>query len=142
VSVAERSGSVGAVDRSGSTGVVGVGIDAVDVARLSEALTRTPTLEGRLFTSDERAYCTAGGRPAERFAVRFAAKEAAMKALGVGLGGIGWHDVEVVRAPSGAPSLAISGRAAELAAEAGGTRWHVSLTHTGTVAQAIVLLTV
>ena len=72
--------------------------------------------------------------------MRFAAKEAVMKALGVGLGAVGWHDVEVVRAAGGAPSLVVTGRAAELAAAAGGTRWLVSLTHTATIAQAIVLL--
>ena len=58
----------------------------------------------------------------------------------MGLGAVGWHDVEVVRAAGGAPSLVVTGRAADLASASGGARWLVSLTHTATIAQAIVLL--
>ncbi len=131
--------------------VVGLGVDLVDVARLGRALTRTPGLTGRLFTADERAYCVAArGAAAQhaRYAARFAAKEAAMKALGVGIGGIGWHDVAVARGDSGAPTLLVGGRAAELAdrhgvgstGRHGHVRWMVSLTHAGGLAQATVLL--
>lgn len=123
-----------------AVGLVGVGIDLVEVPRMAAALTRTPALAVRLFTEGERRWCTAGARPEQRYAARFAAKEAAMKALGVGLGAIGWHDIEVTRADSGAPSLVVSGRAAALAAERGGKTWLVSLSHTVTVAEAIVLL--
>jgi len=63
-----------------------------------------------------------------------------MKALGVGLGAFAFRDVEVVKAPSGAPSLALTGRAAELAQRRGVTSWHVSLTHTGLVAEAVAVL--
>ena len=113
--------------------MIGIGIDAVDIQRLGEVLTRRPAMAERLFTEAERQVPLAG------LAARFAAKEAAMKALGVGIGAFGWHDVEVVRSDSGAPSLRVVGRAAALAAEQGVTSWKVSLTHTATAAQAIVI---
>jgi holo-[acyl-carrier protein] synthase len=119
--------------------VIGVGVDLVEVDRMRTALARTPTLEARLFTEGERAYARAANDPSERFAARFAAKEAAMKALGVGLGAIDWHDVEVVRSESGAPVLVVSGRALELAADLGISTWRVSLTHTATMAEAVVI---
>lgn len=121
---------------------IGVGLDLVDVDRVERALARTPGLVTRLFTPRERAYCESGRAPtarAQRFAARFAAKEAVMKALGVGLGGIGWRDVEVRRADDGRPSLWVTGRAAELATLLGVAHWSVSLTHTATVAGAVVV---
>lgn len=119
--------------------VIGIGVDLVDVARLRRSLERTPGLVARLFTEGERAYAEARADPSERYAVRFAAKEAVMKALGVGLGAVGWHEIEVVRAPSGQPSLALTGRAAALAAEQGVESWLLTLTHTATVAEAIAV---
>lgn len=119
--------------------MIGLGIDLVDVDRMRAALDRTPTLAERVFTAGERAYADAARDPAERYAVRFAAKEAVMKALGVGLGSIDWHDVEVLRADSGAPSLRITGRAAALAADLGVSAWHLSLTHTERSAGAVVI---
>jgi holo-[acyl-carrier protein] synthase len=119
--------------------VIGLGLDVVDVARMRATLARTPTMIPRLFTPGERAYAEAAADPTERFAARFAAKEAVMKALGVGLGAFGFHDVEVVRADSGVPSLRLSGRAADLAAAAGVTEWKLSLSHTATVAEAIAI---
>ena len=119
--------------------MIGIGVDLVEVERMRLALGRTPTLETRLFTEAERAYATAAKDPAERFAVRFAAKEAAMKALGVGLGAIDWHDVEVVRTQSGAPELRVTGRALELAVDLGIRRWLLTLTHTDTMAEAIAV---
>ena len=124
--------------------VVGVGIDLVEVDRVARALARTPGLADHLFTPVERAYCEAARSPArqaQRFAARFAAKEAAMKALGVGLGGVGWHDIAIERGDRGVPSIRARGEAADLARQRGGTRWWVSLTHTGTFAQAVVVLT-
>jgi holo-[acyl-carrier protein] synthase len=131
----------GAIDQI--AGVVGVGVDLVEVDRLAKALDRTPRLVDRLFTPSERAYCDAArsaSMRAQRYAVRFAGKEAAMKALGVGLGGVGWHDIEIERGDSGEPTLGVGGHAALLAEQRGGTHWLVSLTHTGSLAQAIVLL--
>lgn len=119
--------------------MIGIGVDLVDVERMRTVLARTPSLAERLFTEGERAYARATVDPAERFAVRFAAKEAVMKALGVGLGAIDWHDVEVVKADSGAPSLVITGRAAALAESAGITSWKLTLAHTATTAEAIAV---
>jgi len=118
--------------------VVGIGIDAVEVDRFRRVLGRRPGLADRLFTDGERAG-TAGRDPVPRLAARFAAKEAVMKALGVGLGAFGFHDVEVVSLPSGAPSLVLSGRAAALAADRGVAGWRVSLTHTDSMAEAVVV---
>lgn len=102
-------------------------------------LARTPALVDRLFTAGERAYAEAATDPTERFAVRFAAKEAAMKVLGVGLGAVDWHDIEVVRVASGAPELRVTGRAHELAVDAGIRSWLVTLTHTASMAEAVVV---
>jgi holo-[acyl-carrier protein] synthase len=122
--------------------VVGIGVDDVDVDRMRTSLERTPTLADRLFTEGERAYASsaAPSMAAQRYAARFAAKEAVLKALGAGLGACGFHDIEVVRdAESGAPSLALHGAAAELAATRGAAHLHLSLTHTETRATAFVL---
>ena len=120
--------------------LIGVGLDAVEIGRFRDALVRTPALEQRLFTEGERAYGRASRDPAPRLAARFAAKEATMKALGVGLGAFGFHDVEVVNEDSGAPHLRVTGRAAALAHEKGAGAWQVSLSHTDSVAVAVVIL--
>lgn len=102
-------------------------------------LARTPTLAERVFTEGERAYADAARDPSERYAARFAAKEAAMKALGVGLGEVDWHDLEVVRSASGAPELVVRGRALERAADLGVQAWKLTMSHTTTMAEAIVV---
>ena len=119
--------------------VIGVGIDACEVDRMRRVLARTPGFAVRVFTEDEQAYCRRRRDPVERFAARFAAKEAVLKAMGVGLGACAFREIEVVRAESGAPSLALQGAAAELAAARGIANWHVSLSHTSTVAEALVI---
>jgi holo-[acyl-carrier protein] synthase len=123
--------------------VIGIGIDAVDVPRFRTILERTPTMRERCFTPAELAYADQKTDPTERLAARFAAKEATMKALSVGLGAFGFHDVEVVvdpsEEPSGPPRLVLRGPAAALASQRGVTEFFVSLTHTSTIAQAIVL---
>jgi holo-[acyl-carrier protein] synthase len=119
--------------------VLGAGVDLCEVDRMRRVLARTPGFAARVFTDDEQAYCRARRDPAERFAARFAAKEAVLKAMGVGLGACAFRDIEVVRAESGAPSLALHGAAAELAAARGIARWHVSLSHTSVVAEALVI---
>ncbi len=109
------------------------GIDIVEVGRIAAMLEAHPErFTERVFTVGERAYAEAGQRRrVERYAVRFAAKEAVLKALGTGWGeGIAWTDVEVLRAPSGEPSLRLAGRAAEIAAERGISGWSLSLSHT------------
>lgn len=120
-------------------GVAGVGVDAVDVARLRRVLDRRPGLVHRLFTAGEVAYATAARDPAQRLAARFAAKEATMKVLGVGIGAVSWHDVEVVRQERGRPTLTLSGRAERLGTGLAIGCWHLSLTHTALVAVATVL---
>ncbi|HEX8771709.1 MAG TPA: holo-ACP synthase [Acidimicrobiales bacterium] len=119
--------------------MIGIGIDAVEVERFRQILARRPAMARRLFTAGERAYGDKAIDGAPRLAVRFAAKEAVMKALGVGVGAFGFHDVEVVSAPSGQPSVVLRGRAAALARERGVARWHVSLTHTDSLAQAVAV---
>ncbi|QXC60346.1 holo-ACP synthase [Aquihabitans sp. G128] len=119
--------------------MIGIGVDLVDVDRLRTSLARTPSLADRLFTPGERDYALAARDPTERFAARFAAKEAVLKALGVGLGAADWHDIEVVRAESGAPSLVLTGRARALSDAAGVGRWLLTLTHTARTAEAIAV---
>jgi holo-[acyl-carrier protein] synthase len=113
--------------------VIGIGIDVVDIRRLGEILDRRPGLAERLFTEAERTV------PLPSLAARFAAKEAAMKALGVGLGAFGFHDVSIVREEGGRPRLLVTGAAAELAGRMGVRSWKVSLTHTDAVAEAVVV---
>jgi holo-[acyl-carrier protein] synthase len=125
------------VGRSGP--VVGVGIDAVDLDRFGRALGRRASLADRLFTAGELAYARAATDPVPRLSTRFAAKEAVMKALGVGLGAFPFRTVEVVRVGLAAPHLVLSGAAEALARRSGVARWHLSLTHTGDVALALVV---
>jgi len=117
--------------------VKGLGTDVVDLERFRRALDRTPNLVPRLFTDGERALAASRRDPVPALAARFAAKEAVMKVLGVGLGAIDWHDVEVVREESGRPRLEVTGRAAALADAAGVTDWHLSLSHSDLVATAV-----
>ena len=119
--------------------VCGVGVDAVEVDRLRQALGRRPALAERLFTDGERAYAARVADPGPRLAARFAAKEAVLKALGVGIGAAAFRDVEVVRDESGRPALVLAGAAARLADDRGVTRWHLSLTHTDGLAVASVV---
>jgi holo-[acyl-carrier protein] synthase len=119
--------------------VVGVGVDLCDVERMRRVLERTPTFGARVFTAAERAYCEQRKHPAERYAARFAAKEAVLKAMGAGLGSCPLRSIEVVTAPSGAPAVELHDRAADLAGERGITAWHLSLTHTGALAQATAI---
>jgi holo-[acyl-carrier protein] synthase len=119
--------------------IVGLGTDLVEVGRFRLAMERTTSLAARLFSPDERQYASAQHDPVKSLAARFAAKEAVMKALGVGLGDFDFHDVEVVRHESGAPLLEVRGRAHQLAHERGVTSWQVSLSHTESTAMAVVI---
>ena len=112
--------------------IVGIGVDLVDIARLEQALHRTPALAARLFTEGER------GAPLASLAACFAAKEAVAKALG-GPAGLRWADVEVVHDQAGRPSLTVRGTVADAARRLGVRRWHVSLTHDGGVSVAFVV---
>lgn len=119
--------------------MIGVGVDVVEVERFRRSLARTPSMRTRLFVPTELADVAARSDPVPALAARFAAREAVMKALGVGLGAFGFHDAWVARAASGAPSIVVTGRAAELATAAGVTRWHLSLSHVDLVAVAYVV---
>ena len=121
------------------TGLIGIGVDAVEVTRLRQLLARRPSMAGRLFTEAELAYCTRATDPVPRLATRFAAKEATMKALGVGLGAFRFSEVEVVRIGLGAPTLRLHHAAADLAERSGVSAWHLSLTHTDEMAMAFVV---
>ena len=99
---------------------------------------RQPNFVERVFTPDEASYALAAANPAERFAARFAAKEAGLKALGVGLGGADFVDVSVAKHDSGEPRLVVRGRATARARELGIVRWLLTLTHSETVALAVV----
>lgn len=118
--------------------MIGIGIDAVEIDRFRTVLARTPGVAERLFTADELAYAAGFRDPAPRLAARFAAKEATMKALSVGLGAFAFQEVEVVRAESGAPALRLSGQAAALATAQGVRLFRISLTHSVTMAEAVV----
>ena len=102
-------------------------------------LERTPSIRERLFTSGERAYCDERRDPVERYAARFAAKEAVLKAMGLGVGACKWVEIEVVRHDSGAPSLRLHGGAMALAEERGISRWLLTMSHTSHVAEAIAV---
>ena len=119
--------------------VVGVGIDAVDVERFRTVLARRRRFAERVFTPAERAEAATRHDPVPGLAARFAAKEAVMKSLSVGLGAFDFADVEVVRGEGGAPALTVTGRAATLAGERAVRNWHVSLTHTAVTAMAIAV---
>ena len=119
--------------------MIGIGVDLCEVDRMRAALARTPSLRGRVFTEAERTYCDRRKDPTERYAARFAAKEAVMKAMGVGVGACKWREIEVAKAPSGAPSVRLHGGAQELADARGITSWRLTLTHTHRVAQAIAV---
>src|SRR5467141_4768170 len=112
--------------------IVSIGIDIIEVARIREVLERTPRFTERVFTMAERAYCDSRGAvAAQHYAARFAAKEAALKALQTGWsGGIGWQDVEVSAKDSGAPVILFHGRARELYEQTGATTAHLSIAHT------------
>ena len=124
--------------------IVGVGVDAVDVARFRRVLDRRPRFAARCFTSSEQSDATGSADAAQSLAARFAAKEAVMKALGTGIGAFALTDVEVRRttgrgATRNAPFLVLHGTAAELAGAQGAGQFHLSLTHTDGVAIAFVV---
>lgn len=119
--------------------MIGIGTDLVELDRFRVTLERTPTIKSRSFTVGEQEYSDTKHDPTERYAVRWAAKEAVMKAMGVGLGVVTMSDIEVVKADSGAPSILLHDTAAAKAAELGITEWRLTLTHTEHFAQAIAI---
>jgi holo-[acyl-carrier protein] synthase len=122
--------------------IIGSGIDLVEIQRIELTIERYgQRFLDRVFTPEEQAYCQRKRKAAESFAARFAAKEAGAKALGTGIGyGVTWREIEVVRAPSGRPSLRFHGRAAQIAAQMGMRHAALSLTHSNELASAQVML--
>jgi holo-[acyl-carrier protein] synthase len=152
VSGAGAGAGAGDADRDGFAaamggGIVGVGVDAVDVERFRRLLDRRPRFAARCFTEAERSDAGCAADVAQSLAARFAAKEAVMKALGTGIGAFALADVEVRRsagipgqgATRNRPYLVLHGTAAELAGTAGAGRFHLSLTHTDRTAIAFVV---
>jgi holo-[acyl-carrier protein] synthase len=123
--------------------IVGSGIDLIEIARIQQSMENFgQRFLDRIFTPAEQAYCLRKRKTAaESLAARFAAKEAGAKALGTGISrGVNWLEIEVGREPGGRPTLRFAGRAAEIARNLGVVRTALSLTHTGTVAMASVVL--
>jgi len=122
--------------------IIGLGIDLIEIERIRESFDRHgERFRDRVFTPEEAAYCDGQATPALHYAARFAAKEAFSKALGLGIAnGISWPEISVANDEWKAPRLILTGRAAQLAAERGVSATHVSLTHTDTMASAVVVL--
>lgn len=122
--------------------VRGIGIDIVQVSRIAESLERFgDRMRRRLFTDAERAYCERHKDPLPHFAARFAAKEAATKALGTGMsGGVGWTQIEVIQPGGRQPTLTLSGTALDRFTALGCTSSHLSLAHDGGLAVACVVI--
>lgn len=122
--------------------IVGSGIDLAEIGRIQKSVERYgQRFLDRVYTAAEQAYCLRKRRAAESLAARFAAKEAGAKALGTGISyGVNWLEIEVVREPSGRPTLKFHGRAAQMAAHLGATRAALSITHTNDLAMASVVL--
>jgi len=122
--------------------IVGIGTDLAEVDRIAQSLERFgERFTHRIYTPGEVAYVERKANRAERYAARFAAKEAGMKAIGTGWRhGVRWQDFEVTNLPSGAPTLQLHGKAAEFAEKLGARHIHLSLTHAQSMAMAIVIL--
>ena len=123
--------------------IVGSGIDLCEVGRIKKAIISSHggRFVERVFTEREIAYAERKANRYERYAARFAAKEAGMKALGAGWrGGLSWRDLEVANLASGRPTLKLHGKAAEIAQRLGVVNIALSLTHTAEQAMAMVIL--
>jgi holo-[acyl-carrier protein] synthase len=122
--------------------IVGTGIDIAEVPRIAESIKRFgDRFLRRVFTEGEIRYCDSKANRVERYAARFAAKEAAMKAIGTGWNhGVAWRDVEVCHMPGGRPTMTFHGKAAEFAAQLGTKHIALSISHTGQFAIAQVIL--
>jgi holo-[acyl-carrier protein] synthase len=122
--------------------IVGIGIDVIENERIQHSLERFPErFVTKIYTEVEAEYCRGCARPEIHFAARFAAKEAAFKALGTGwAAGVRWKDVEVRRLSSGQPELRLFGKALERAKSLGGNNFVVSLTHDQSISAAVVVI--
>jgi len=119
--------------------MIGIGTDLVDIDRFRGVLQRTPGVAERVFRDGEREYANQAVDPTVRLAARFAAKEATLKSLGLGLGAMAMSDIEVIKHENGQPELRLHGTAAETAAAAGAHRFLLTISHTDHLAQATVV---
>ena len=119
--------------------IVGVGTDLVEVERFRLVVERTPGVLDRIFRDAERRFVGVRRDPTQGLAARFAAQEAVLKVLGVGLAAVPLTDVEVLGGGDERPTVRLHGRAVARADELGVQRWHLSLSHTETLAQATAL---
>ncbi|RIK11367.1 MAG: holo-[acyl-carrier-protein] synthase [Acidobacteria bacterium] len=122
-------------DSSGPSSVIGLGIDAIEIERIGAAIAKRPRFVERVFAPEERQYCEARVNTAKHFAVRFAAKEAVMKAMGIGLGQVAWREICVTG--DGKPGVLLTGSAARRAQVLGIARIEISLTHSRELALAV-----
>jgi holo-[acyl-carrier protein] synthase len=122
--------------------LIGTGIDVIEIERIAQSIQRFgDRFLRRVYTDQEIAYCSSKRMSAESFAARFAAKEAGAKALGTGISrGVTWNEFQIERQPGGRPTLELRGRAQVLAAELGVKAVSLSLTHTGSLAMATVMM--
>jgi holo-[acyl-carrier protein] synthase len=121
--------------------VVGIGVDIVEIERIEKALSNSKSMARRVFSNAEIEYCTGQKNLFQHFAGRFAAKEAALKALGTGWQkGIRWKDVEVVSGPLGRPALVLHNRALEIFEKSGASNGHVTISHAEKYAVAMVIM--
>jgi holo-[acyl-carrier protein] synthase len=140
----EGGAGAGVLAAGSDARIVGVGVDAVDVERFAGLLERRPAVAVRMFTPGERAVAADAANRAEMLAARFAAKEALMKSIGVGIGAFSFCDVEVQRTTGtdstrNAPYFVLHGQAAEVASARGAAGFHLSMSHTDDLALAFVV---
>lgn len=119
--------------------IMGIGVDIIEINRIERAIKRRPNFQYRVYTKEELEYCLAKSNPWPSLAVRFAAKEATLKAIGHGISQCGLQEIEIVKGESGPPLLRLHGQALALAQEKGINVWHLSLSHGRKKATAFVL---
>ena len=117
--------------------ILGIGVDLVEVARIERAIARHEAFVSRVFSARERERCEACSRPGRRYAACFAAKEAAAKALGTGIRGFSWPELEMLPGDNGRPGLEMTGRAREVASSRGVEEIMLSVSHSGGMAIAV-----
>lgn len=119
--------------------IYGVGTDIVEIERLKKIVERTPKMLQRVFTAEEIKYCEKKGNMMQSFAARFAAKEAILKAVGTGIVGFSWTDMDISNLKSGKPVVTLSGRMAKFAEKNGITKVEISFSHVEETAVAFAV---
>lgn len=121
--------------------IIGIGTDIFEVERMKTKIEKQPSLIGGIFTDNEISYCNQFKNKAQRFAARYAAKEAFLKALGTGWrDGITFKDIDIINDDLGKPEIKLSGMAKQIAEKLGVTNIHLSMSHTKDLANAFVII--